>query len=513
MKRTLVCFDGYDTDVLEEPDRAALGAFETAALLGDVRSGGERAGDWSVARRLITQTRRALQSMSLRNSDEAELADVIAETGRLRALCDAVTVRAVGALESRRRGSARNALVSGAKLSGRCAARVSKAADQLKEMPNTAKRLQSGKLTLDNLYALGAAAQQCGASTVDSSDDLLDRADEHDEGTFRRAAREFAHRHDPYNGRDLLERQRRSRRGRLFIGHNRMGVIQGEIDPASFALLQKAVDAHCESLWRADGGRDGTPEQVRDNRQRVIDSIFELCTARDALTHEPLPASRSCGKTGRPAPDQVYIVGIGAVDGTDPGGMCEMMDGGPVSPSVLDSLSPDARIAGALFGGDGQPLWLGRSRRCASAGQHIAVAIRDRGCVTCGAPMHRCEIHHIREWDADKGPTDIDNLAALCHRCHLWLHNTRQRLVRNVDRHGAVRWSTRQRQRKRTARRRTTRDVTSFGGGSSGRSGRRTDGRTGGGIRGGRSGGGGLDGGSGPDGRQARVVTATDMLD
>jgi len=459
MERTLVCFDGYDTDVPGELDPAALGALETGALLGAMRSGGERAGDWSVARRSVKQTRRALQSMSLRDSDEAELADMIAETGRLKTLCDAVTVRAVGALESLRRGSARNALVSGAKLSGRCAARVSKAADQLKEMPNVAKRLQSGKLTLDNLYALGAAAQQCGASTVDSSPDLLDRAAEHDEGTFRRDARKFAHSNDPYSGRDPLERPRRSRHGRLFIGHNRMGVIQGEIDPASFALLQKAVDAHCESLWRADGGRDGTPEQVRDNRQRVIDSIFELCTARDALTHEPLPASRSCGQTGRPAPEQVYIVGIGAVDGTDPGGMCEMMGGGPVSPSVLDSLSPDARITGALFGGDGQPLWLGRSRRRASAGQHIAVAIRDRGCVTCGAPMHRCEIHHIREGDADKGPTDIDNLAALCHGCHLWLHNTGQRLVRNVDRHGAVRWSTRQRQRKRTARYRTNRDV------------------------------------------------------
>ena len=32
------------------------------------------------------------------------------------------------------------------------------------------------------------------------------------------------------------------------------------------------------------------PDEVRNNGQRTMDAIFELCTGLDALTHEPLPA-------------------------------------------------------------------------------------------------------------------------------------------------------------------------------------------------------------------------------
>ena len=40
--------------------------------------------------------------------------------------------------------------------------------------------------------------------------------------------------------------------------------------------------------------------------------------------------------------------------------------------------------------------------------------VRDGGCFQCGAPMHRCELHHVREWHRDGGRTDIDNLVAVC---------------------------------------------------------------------------------------------------
>ncbi|WP_419840641.1 HNH endonuclease signature motif containing protein [Candidatus Poriferisodalis sp.] len=132
------------------------------------------------------------------------------------------------------------------------------------------------------------------------------------------------------------------------------------------------------------------------------------------------------------APNQLVIVAdIGVIDGTAPDGRCDVLGAGPVPKSILDDLSPDTRITGALFGGSGQPLWLGRSRRLASVAQQLAVAIRDRGCVLCGAPMHRCKYHHIDEWDADHGTTDIPNLAALCNVCHNSLHKGGQRLCRD----------------------------------------------------------------------------------
>ena len=111
--------------------------------------------------------------------------------------------------------------------------------------------------------------------------------------------------------------------------------------------------------------------------------------------------------------------------GADPDGSCEIIGAGPVPPSVLDSISSDDRLLGAIFGGDGQPLWLGRMERLANIDQYVAVALRDRGCVLCRAPMHRCDIHHVDEFHADAGHTDIENLAALCNSCHLWLHRDR----------------------------------------------------------------------------------------
>ena len=129
------------------------------------------------------------------------------------------------------------------------------------------------------------------------------------------------------------------------------------------------------------------------------------------------------------APNQIVIIAdIGVIDGTKPDGLCEMLGGGPVPPQILNNFSPDTHITGALFAGPGQVLWLGRSRRHATVAQQLAIAIRDRGCVLCRAPMHRCKLHHIDEWAADNGTTDTDNLAALCDRCHTDLHNNNQRL-------------------------------------------------------------------------------------
>ena len=173
-----------------------------------------------------------------------------------------------------------------------------------------------------------------------------------------------------------------------------------------------------------------------------MDAIFELCTGLDALTHESLPADDGPRGSRRLPPGRIIAVTVGVVEGTDPDGSCEIIGVGPVPPSVLDRISPDDRLVGAIFGRNGQPLWLGRMERLANIDQYVAVALRDRGCVLCRAPMHRCKIHHVDEFCADQGVTDIENLVALCHGCHLWVHRTNRRVVRQVDAYGIITWST-----------------------------------------------------------------------
>ncbi|MGD9618676.1 MAG: HNH endonuclease signature motif containing protein [Mycolicibacterium sp.] len=73
-----------------------------------------------------------------------------------------------------------------------------------------------------------------------------------------------------------------------------------------------------------------------------------------------------------------------------------------------------------LFDGTtGRPLWLGRTKRVASADQRIVLHATDRGCShpDCDIPGYLCEVHHVDDW-ANDGPTNIDNLTFACPAHH-----------------------------------------------------------------------------------------------
>ena len=73
----------------------------------------------------------------------------------------------------------------------------------------------------------------------------------------------------------------------------------------------------------------------------------------------------------------------------------------------------------AIFNDGGRPLYLGRSKRLASADQRIVLHAKDRGCTYpgCTVPGFFCEVHHVDEW-ANGGRTDIDDLTFACGPHH-----------------------------------------------------------------------------------------------
>ena len=314
------------------------------------------------------------------------------------------------------------------RMSGRDARQAVKVGEALKKMPRTSHRFTNGSITYEQTNSLVSAGKQTSLEAVDSDDDLLRCAEELPSDVFAKKARKFAAQNSADRGEKLLEKQKRDRSAVLFTdGETGMGVLNTRLDPVSFALLEQAVDNYTDRLWRADGGRDGKPDEIRTNSQRRADAVFELITGRRAGTHEFLPTG---GFAGAKASTQLIIVAeIDAIDGTNPDGSVEIVGTGPVPRSILSCLSPDTELAGMIFSGDGQPLWLGRGRRLANLPQQLAVAVRDGSCVLCTEPMHRCEIHHIEEWEADGGSTDIENLAALCGHHHRWLHNNNRKLI------------------------------------------------------------------------------------
>jgi hypothetical protein len=78
---------------------------------------------------------------------------------------------------------------------------------------------------------------------------------------------------------------------------------------------------------------------------------------------------------------------------------------------------------------------LGRSVRTATDAQFHALTVRDRHCTYpgCERPPDWCEAHHLNEWDADTGPTDLDNLALVCTEHHHALHRKHLQLRRNPN--------------------------------------------------------------------------------
>ena len=138
----------------------------------------------------------------------------------------------------------------------------------------------------------------------------------------------------------------------------------------------------------------------------MADVLIELLTNLDPVTGEVL--SDEVGVRAKASTQVIVTVSTDVVDGSSPDGHYEIIGVGPLPREILKTLSSDTELAGMIFDRAGRPLWLGRKQRLANAPQRLAVASRDGGCFECGAPMHRCELHHIREWCRDGGRTDID---------------------------------------------------------------------------------------------------------
>ena len=303
------------------------------------------------------------------------------------------------------------------RMSGRDAKRMAKVAERLPDLPKVAEALAEGEITVDHAKSLADAADKVGPDVVDSDPILLDEATRSGPDGFARKARDWSNQKLIEAGIDILERQRRAREAKLWIDRNSgMGMIFARLTPAQFAHLQQAADARYLELLREDSVEGRDPGEVRTPAQRMADALVKLFTNLDPDTGEILDTG--VGPRAKASTQLIILAEQGVVDGTNPRGRCEIIGTGPVPREILRTLSPDTELAGMIYDRAGRILWLGRNQRLANAAQRLAVAVRDGGCFQCGTPMHRCELHHIQEWHRDRGPTDIDNLVAVCRRHH-----------------------------------------------------------------------------------------------
>ena len=285
-----------------------------------------------------------------------------------------------------------------------------KLAGWLEWLPNTAEALAGGAITAQQAKMIAEAAEQ---TPIDERA-LIAAAEDQPADVFGRTVRD--HVNERTAGEDLEQRRRRQRARREFsIRPQTDGMyrVNGWLDPLAGAKVQTALGAEYRRLLKADD-----PKNRATAAQLYADALEALVT-----------------RGGKRKSLRTTLVVVADYDFVaDQLANPRLADGTPLAADEFVKLALEAEILPALFDTKGQPLWLGRAYRDANTAQRIALAVRDKGCVGCGAANSFCEPHHIVYWE-NGGPTDLDNLCLLCGHCHhKEVHSSRgAKIVREPD--------------------------------------------------------------------------------
>ena len=342
----------------------------------------------------------------------AELEGVVAGAGRVIAAMSALQTRCATEIEALDDGgvNSKTVLREQGRMSTRAANTVAKTAAGLAEMPKLAESLAGGAITVEHATVAVGAAAKTSAEQVD--DELSKLAETSSVDVFTEQSRRWVNRNQPDDGADAHQARRQNRSFKHWINEEGMGVLLAELDPTSYQQVRKAINVEYDRLWRDDGGRDGSPDDVRTPTQRSADALIALLTN---------PARRGPGSTRM---QLIAVADIERLRAEDPTGVAEIVGGEALPQTVLERLMCTAAVTGVVFDGEGQPLWVGRTHRHATEAQIKAIIVRDRHCTgkDCTAGPERCEIHHIIPWEQG-GPTDIDSMCLACPNCHHNIHD------------------------------------------------------------------------------------------
>lgn len=383
-------------------------------------------------------------------------------------------LRRAGAIESDGASSTAAWVKANTSRSARDAARTGRLADNLEELPATARALASGQLTPESADAMVTAARDGrlgGPEQVEK--DLLELATSGPPEQLRSGIRQ---RQQTADGAAMLRDERRQHVARHFNLTRRetgMWGVHGELPDEVGQQFATALEAFDQS------DPDGTPLlQRRRPEQRRADALAAMVGVtmdrgfapgtggivrphisvivaaptlttdltkghadRHGVTSDPQAqhGDRSNGRgvaDGRSVADGRRVEdrhadhgepGIPAIDDPVwarlPAGDLEW--GGRLSPQAVRRICCDADVTRIIMTPDSQVLDVGRTTRTWSQPQRRAVNARDRHCrgPSCDRPIGWTQIHHIRWWKRDRGPTNLDNGIALCTYCHHLVHD------------------------------------------------------------------------------------------
>ncbi|MDE0066369.1 MAG: DUF222 domain-containing protein [Acidimicrobiaceae bacterium] len=229
--------------------------------------------------------------------------------------------------------------------SAREAKREVETAVKLAELPATSGALESGDIPQGHARLIARAS---GESRIDET--LLVRAAEaQDFDEFAKTVRRHQQDQSQDDGQSILDRQRKARKARIFESpESGMFVLSAEFDQITGARIATALTAKERELWHNEDSK-----ARRNPQQRMADALADLIC-----------------ETGADKSQGTDLLVIADYD------VCKqelvkarLADGSPIPIAELHRLVCDANILPSIFDTNSQDLWLGRSRRTASAAQ------------------------------------------------------------------------------------------------------------------------------------------------
>lgn len=215
---------------------------------------------------------------------------------------------------------------------------------------------------------------------------------------------------DPH-GVEPRHEARHEERSLLLQEREGMIVLTGRLDAATAAPVKAAIDALVGAGLRRNEHADLGARDGRSVRQMQADALADVC--RHAIGCGEVPTGPSATVVVRvDLADLEAGIGAATIDGVAE----------PIPAALVRRLAADVQVIPCVLGGESEILDWGRAKRLFTPAQKLALAERDGGCVSCGAPPAWCHAHHLAWWERDGGNTDLANGVLLCTGCHHRLH-------------------------------------------------------------------------------------------
>jgi len=296
----------------------------------------------------------------------------------------------------------------------------------LADLPRLSTAMQRGELSYSKVRALTRIA------TPANEAQLLDVAQCSTAAHVEKLVRGWR-RIDRTVAAQEAQRRHQSRALHTWVDDDGMLVIRGRLTPEVGAVVQRALDAASDRLFREapDRPADQPAADQTTSAQRRADALALLAesalaadldrgTAGDRYQVVLHVEGEALRRASTP-PEPVGRTPLDAQPPTDETGQA-VLDGGPcVAAETSRRLACDASLVVMRHAPDGAALDVGRKTRTIPPSIRRALSARDAHCRFPGCTGRHTDAHHVEHW-ADGGATRLDNLVLLCRRHHRAVH-------------------------------------------------------------------------------------------